>query len=101
MVAHQENTYEWEEHVSISQAAGVRPDQFVAIAEERFGDADVFTPNEQALLHFGKIIHEHGKASAVVFKHALEHFSIQELSDAMIVIGYCRLLSIYILRRSE
>ena len=31
-----------------------------------------------------------------MFKHALEHFSIEELSDAMIVIGYYRLLSIYI-----
>lgn len=32
VAAHQGNTYEWEQHVSISQAAGVRPDQFIAIA---------------------------------------------------------------------
>ena len=51
---------------------------------------------ERVLLRFGKTIHELGKAPAVVFKHALEHFSIEELSDAMIVIGYYRLLSIYI-----
>ena len=96
VAAHQGNTYEWEQHVSISQAAGVRPDQFVAIAEERFDDAETFAPKERVLLHFGKVIHEQGKAPAVVFKHALEHFSIEELSDAMIVIGYYRLLSIYI-----
>ena len=96
MAAHQGNTYEWEQHVTISQAAGVRPDQFIAIAEERFDDADASKPNERILLRFGKTIHELGKAPAVVFKHALEHFSIEELSDAMIVIGYYRLLSIYI-----
>jgi alkylhydroperoxidase family enzyme len=96
VAAHQGNTYEWEQHVTISQAAGVRPDQFIAIAEERFDDADAFKPNERVLLRFGKTIHELGKAPAVVFKHALEHFSIEELSDAMIVIGYYRLLSIYI-----
>ncbi|MDA8048370.1 MAG: hypothetical protein M0Z30_24540 [Actinomycetota bacterium] len=32
----------------------------------------------------------------MAFKHALEHFSIEELSDALVVIGYYRLLSIYI-----
>ena len=86
--------YEWEQHVSISQAAGVRADQFIAIAEGRFDDAQVFTPKEQVLLQFGKIIHEKGRAPGVAFKHALEHFSIEELSDAMVVIGYYGLLSI-------
>lgn len=94
--AHEGNVYEWEQHVSISQAAGVRADQFIAIAEGRFDDAQVFTPKEQVLLQFGKIIHEKGRAPGVALKHALEHFSIEELSDAMVVIGYYRLLSIYI-----
>jgi hypothetical protein len=94
--AHEGNTYEWEQHVSISQAAGVRPNQFIAIAEQRFDDSEAFVLQERVLLNFGKIIHQKGKAPAVVFKHALEHFSIEELSDAMIVIGYYRLLSIYI-----
>jgi hypothetical protein len=94
--AHEGNMYEWEQHVPISQAAGVRADQFIAIAEGRFDDVEAFTPEEQVLLQFGKTIHEKGKAPGVAFKHALEHFSIQELSDAMVVIGYYRLLSIYI-----
>lgn len=94
--AHEGNVYEWEQHVSISQAAGVRADQFIAIAENRFDDAEAFTLEERVLLHFGKVIHEKGRAPGVVFKHALEHFSIEELSDAMVVIGYYRLLSIYI-----
>jgi hypothetical protein len=47
-------------------------------------------------LNFGRIILEQGKAPGVVFKHTLEHFTIEELSDAMIVIGYYRLLSIFI-----
>ncbi len=41
VAAHEGNTYEWEQHVSISQAAGVRPDQFIAIAEQCFDDAEV------------------------------------------------------------
>lgn len=94
--AHEGNVYEWEQHVSISRSAGVRAVRFIAIAEGRFDDGEAFTPKEQVLLQFGKIIHEKGKAPGVAFKHALEDFSIEELSDAMVVIGYYRLLSIYI-----
>ena len=96
VAAHEGNAYEWEQHVSISQAAGVREDQFIAIAEQRFDDGEAFVLRERVLLNFGRIILEQGKAPGVVFKHTLEHFTIQELSDAMIVIGYYRLLSIYI-----
>ena len=96
VAAHEGNAYEWEQHVSISQAAGVRADQFIAIAEQRFSDSEAFVPPERVLLNFAKIILEQGKAPPVVFKHALGHFTIEELSDAMIVIGYYRLLSIYI-----
>lgn len=48
------------------------------------------------LLRFGQAILNKGKAPGVLFKHALEHFSLQELSDAIIVIGYYRMLSGYI-----
>lgn len=88
--------YEWEQHVSISQAAGVREDQFIAIAEQRYDDSEVFSVRERALLRFGKVILEQGKAPGVVFKHTLEQFSIEELADAMIVIGYYKMLSIFI-----
>lgn len=88
--------YEWEQHVSISQAAGVREDQFIAIAEERLDDPKAFVENERILLNFGKSLLDKCKASGVVFKHALEHFSLEELSDAMIVIGYYRMLSCFI-----
>ena len=88
--------YEWEQHVSIAQAAGGREEQFVAIAENRLDDAEIFSEKERVLLRFGKTIHEKGKALGVIFKHALEHFSVEELADAMIVIGFYRMLSIYI-----
>ena len=90
------STYEWEQHVSISQAAGVREDQFIAVAEERLDDTKAFVERERILLNFGKSILYKCKASGVAFKHALEHFSIEELSDAMIVIGYYRMLSGFI-----
>lgn len=96
VAAHEDVAYEWEQHVSIAQAAGVRPDQFVAIAEGCLENAEAFEADERVLLRFGLAILDKGKAPGVLFKHALEHFSLQELSDAIIVIGYYRMLSGYI-----
>jgi alkylhydroperoxidase family enzyme len=96
VAAHGGAEYEWEQHVSISQAAGVREDQFIAIAEQRIDDSEVFSVRERSLLQFGKFILEQGKAPGVVFKHTLEQFSIEELADAMIVIGYYNMLSSFI-----
>lgn len=96
LAAHENVAYEWEQHVSIAQAAGVRPDQFVAIAEGCLEDTEAFKEDERVLLRFGQAILNKGKAPGVLFKHALEHFSLQELSDAIIVIGYYRMLSGYI-----
>jgi alkylhydroperoxidase family enzyme len=96
VAAHEQVAYEWEQHVSIAQVAGVRPDQFVAIAEGCLSDKAAFKEDEQVLLRFGKAILDNGKAPGVLFKHALQHFSTQELSDATIVIGYYRLVSNYL-----
>lgn len=97
MVAvHEQVAYEWEQHVSIGQAAGVRPDQFIAIAEGRIEDADVFKDDERVLLRFGKSILVDGKAHGVQFKNALRRFTVQELSDAILVLGYYRMLAAYI-----
>jgi alkylhydroperoxidase family enzyme len=92
VAAHEGAAYEWEQHVSIGQAAGVRPDQFIAIAEDRLEDAAAFQEGERVLLRFGKAVLTQGKASGVLFKHALQHFSVQELSDAVIVLGYYRMV---------
>ena len=51
---------------------------------------------ERLLLNFGQTLLERGKAPGVVFKHTLGHFSMEELSDAMIVIGFYRMLSGFI-----
>lgn len=96
VAAHEGSNYEWEQHVSIAQAAGVREEQFIAIAEQHFDDEKAFVERERVLLRFGKTILQQGKAPGVVFKHTLEHFSIEELSDAMIVIGFYRMLSGFI-----
>jgi hypothetical protein len=96
VAAHEDVSYEWDQHVSIAQVAGVRPEQFVAIAEQRLNDDKVFKEDEQVLLRFGKSILENGKAPGVLFKHASTYFSLAELSDAIIVTGYYRMLSGYI-----
>lgn len=94
--AHESVAYEWEQHVSIAQAAGVRPDQFIAIAEDRINDVDAFSEAERVLLRFGKAVLDKGSAPGVLFKHALRHFSVQDLSDAIIVLGYYRMISAHI-----
>lgn len=96
VAAHEEVAYEWEQHVSIAGAAGVRPDQFVAIAEGRLQDSEAFTLEEQVLLCFGQAVLDKGMAPGVLFKHAQQHFSLEELSDALIVIGYYRMVSVYL-----
>lgn len=94
--AHEDVAYEWEQHVTIAQSAGVRPNQFIAIAEGCLDDTEAFKPEEQLLLRFGKAILSKGKAPGVLFKRALRHFSVAELSDAIIVIGYYRMIAAYI-----
>jgi hypothetical protein len=94
--AHENVAYEREQHVSIAQAAGVRPDQFIAIAEGRIDDADAFSEDERVLLRFGKDVLDKGKAPGVLFKHALRRFSVQDLSDAIIVLRYYRMISAHI-----
>lgn len=96
VAAHEGSKYEWEQHVSIAQAAGVREDQFVAIAADKLDDEEAFDEKERILLDFGKRILEKGKAQAVVFKNTLRYFSVGESSDAMIVIGFYRMLSGFI-----
>ena len=46
VAAHDSVTYEWEQHVVIAQAAGVRQDQFIAIAEDRLDDEGAFKEDE-------------------------------------------------------
>lgn len=97
MVAmHESVAYEWEQHVSIAQAAGVRPEQFIAIGQDLLDDPLVFSDDERVLLRFGKDVLEKGKAPGVLFKQAMRHFSIQELSDAVIVVGYYRMVAAHI-----
>lgn len=96
LAAHENVAYEWEQHISIAQVAGVRPEQFVAIAEGRLDDAVAFKEDERVLLRFGQAIIDKGKAPGVLLKHAQQHFSLQELSDAVIVIGYYRMVSGYL-----
>ena len=48
------------------------------------------------LLNFGKYALEKGEVPGLVFEHTLERFSVEELSDALIVIGYYKMISIYV-----
>jgi alkylhydroperoxidase family enzyme len=54
VAAHEQASYEWEQHVSVARAAGVSERQFTAIAEGRFDDPEAFTEDERVLLRFRK-----------------------------------------------
>jgi hypothetical protein len=63
---HEGAAYEWEQHVSIAQAAGGRPDQYIAIAENHLNDGAWFSDDERVLFRFGKDILVQGKASGIL-----------------------------------
>ncbi|MFJ8794347.1 carboxymuconolactone decarboxylase family protein [Streptomyces sp. NPDC102462] len=97
-VATQENNaYEWDQHVSIAGAAGVKDEQMLAIAEDRWDDPSLFSDGDRVLLRFAAGVLRHGKAPAVLFKNSLKTFGIQELADALIVIGFYRMISGFML----
>src|SRR6478735_6205636 len=66
VAAHEGTAYEWEQHVSISQAAGVREDQFIAIAEQRFDDGEAFVLREEAK-EAGSLLEASEVANVVMF----------------------------------
>ena len=90
-----DTNYVWDHHVVISQAHGVSADQIIAIAEQRIDDSCLFSESDIVLMRFGRIALEQGKAPAVILKRALEIFTIEETSDALIVVGFYSMLSCF------
>lgn len=93
VAGYEDNDYEWAQHVVIGQSAGINEAQILAISEQRFEDDNVFSNIEQSILRFGRFVLKNGKVPSVVFKHTLEDFSLEELTDAIIVIGYYQMIS--------
>jgi len=59
-------------------------------------DDETFSEKEQQLLLFGGSILKNGKAPKLIFKQTLEYYTLEKLTDAMVVIGYYQMISIII-----
>ena len=74
--------YEWEQHVSISQATGVREDQFIAIAEQRIDDGEAFLEREPVLCVLESLYSNKAKFRA--YSNTGLNTSREKSSDAML-----------------
>jgi alkylhydroperoxidase family enzyme len=88
--------YEWDQHVITAEASGVSEDQIIAISEQRIDDSSLFSEADISLLRFGFAILKKGKASAILMRRALAQFSMEEISDAFVVVGFYMMLSNFV-----
>lgn len=93
VAAHERTDYEWDQHVVISQAAGVSKDQILAIAAGRLDDERLFDPVELVLLRLGQAVLAQGAAGPVLVKQVLAHQSVEQLADAILTVGFYRMLA--------
>jgi len=94
--AYNDNEYEWAQHIIIGETAGINNNQMLAIIEGRINDDETFSEKEQQLLLFGESILKNGKVPKPIFKQTLEYYTLEKLTDAMVVIGYYQMISIII-----
>jgi alkylhydroperoxidase family enzyme len=94
--AYNDNAYEWAQHIIIGETAGINNNQMLAIIEGRINDDETFSEKEQQLLLFGEFVLKTGKVPKPIFKKTLEYYTLEKLTDAMVVIGYYQMISIII-----
>jgi alkylhydroperoxidase family enzyme len=87
-VAQLENgAYEWRQHVPIALGVGVTQRQIDALERAAYDDA-AFSAAEQALLAFSREVVENVRVQGPVFAAMREHFSDQEVVEAILAIGF-------------
>ena len=79
--------YEWRQHVPIAEGVGLLQEKITAI---EFLDlsATCFDAAELALLAFGRQVIENVRVEDAVFFKMKEHFSEQEIVEAILAIGF-------------
>lgn len=78
--------YEWEQHVGIAQAAGVRPEQVDAIAEDRIDGAS-FDELELLVLEATTRLVEDGTLEAALVARLGERLAPRELVELLLAAG--------------
>jgi len=92
-VSHLEGgTYEWVQHVSIAEAAGVSRAKIDAIEAGQF-EASCFDDREQVLLRFTRQVIKDVRAEEETVKAANRYFSPQELVEIIVTCGFYMMLT--------
>lgn len=93
LVAQREGgAYEWRQHVPIALGVGATQRQIDCIEAGRY-DGDAFDAAERALLAFGREVIDDVRAGAPAFAAAQEHFSSQEIVEAIVTIGFYMMMA--------
>ncbi|WP_445115667.1 carboxymuconolactone decarboxylase family protein [Acinetobacter sp. WZC-1] len=86
-------SYEWDQHVVISQAFGVTEAQIKAIAEGHTSDAKNFSEAQLALLQVGEAVLRDGVAPGVIVNLARQFYSEEQICDVLITLGVYTMLA--------
>lgn len=93
LVAQREGgAYEWRQHVPIALGVGATQRQIDCIEQGRYGD-EAFDAAERALLAFGREVIDDVRVGAPAFAAVQEHFSDQEIVEAIITIGFYMMMA--------
>lgn len=79
--------YVWRQHLPIAVRLGITDDKVHALRDMHVS-SPAFTDAERALLAYGEQVVRGGDVEEPVFKTAAKHFSMRELVEAIIAIGY-------------
>jgi alkylhydroperoxidase family enzyme len=84
--------YEWRQHVPIALGVGVTQPQIDAL-ELGSHDDKAFNEAERALLAFGREVTENVRVPEPVFARMREHYSGQEVVEAIFAIGFYMMMA--------
>jgi alkylhydroperoxidase family enzyme len=85
-------TYEWVQHVSIAEAAGLSKAKIEAIEAGEF-DAPCFDDRERTLLRFARQVIEDVRAGEDTVNAANRYFSPQEIVEIIVTCGFYMMLT--------
>jgi alkylhydroperoxidase family enzyme len=85
--------YEWRQHVPIALGVGVTQRQIDALERGAYDDDEAFDAAERALLAFGREVTENVRVPETVFAGMRQHFSDQEIVEAIVAIGFYMMMA--------
>ena len=84
--------YEWVQHVPIARSVGATGDHIAALEHDDL-EAEVFTPEQRAVLRFTTEVLREARASDETFAAVAVHLSPREIVELLMVIGQYMMLA--------